>query len=108
MSAPKRIIPKHMIMLLAGFSLAAQSAERAAKAVPSSASAQPNLQFLEYLGTLEDDDENWTDVNEAVAVQENDSSANKISASKSAGNRAKDSKVRATADAETAKTVERK
>jgi hypothetical protein len=27
----------------------------------------PDLKFLEYLGTLEDDDENWTDV--AVLVQ---------------------------------------
>jgi hypothetical protein len=25
-------------------------------------SAEPNLEFLEYLGTLESDEENWTDV----------------------------------------------
>ncbi len=53
------IAPKHIAFLLAGFSLTAQAAESAPK---KAAPAQPDIKFLEYLGTVEGDDENWTDV----------------------------------------------
>ncbi len=45
--------------------MAAQGGERANAKSPTalaSKSATPDLDFLEYLGTLEGDEENWTDV----------------------------------------------
>ena len=54
--------PKHIAVLLAGFSLAAQGAESAPKKpVQATKPAQPDVKFLEYLGTVDGDDENWTD-----------------------------------------------
>ena len=71
------MLPKHIAILLAGFSLgahnAASGAESEKKAEPAKAT-QPDIQFLEYLGTLEDDDENWTDV-EAVPEPQNKAKA---------------------------------
>jgi poly-gamma-glutamate capsule biosynthesis protein CapA/YwtB (metallophosphatase superfamily) len=56
-------VPKHVAILLAGFSLAAHGAESAAKKTAAAAkAAQPDIEFLEYLGTVEGDDENWTEV----------------------------------------------
>jgi len=50
-------------LLLASFSLAAHGAEpETKKTAATSKSAQPDIRFLEYLGTLESDGENWTDI----------------------------------------------
>ena len=40
----------------------AQGAQPSQK--PANKSAAPDIEFLEYLGTLESEDENWTDVAE--------------------------------------------
>ncbi len=75
-------LPMHIAVLLTGFSLAAPSslmgAESALKQATSpskrapsktepiktssSKVAQPDFKFLEYLGTLESDEENWTQI----------------------------------------------
>jgi hypothetical protein len=56
------LAPKHIAVLLAGFSLAAQGAESAPKKpVQAAKPTQPDIQFLVYLGTVDGDDENWTD-----------------------------------------------
>ena len=48
-------------VLLASCALIAHGAEHAPAKVPGKAAA-PDLDFLEYLGTLESDEDNWTDV----------------------------------------------
>lgn len=58
------------VILLAGFSLVAQAAESSPKkAAPATKATQPDVKFLEYLGTLEGDDENWTDVATTVLAE---------------------------------------
>lgn len=76
------IAPKHIALLLTGFSLTAQAAESAPKKVAPAQPALPDIKFLEYLGTLEGDDENWTDVDapdeksSAIVATEPQSKAN--------------------------------
>jgi hypothetical protein len=69
----------HFAVALAGFALAAHSAESQPKKSPPKP-AQPDIQFLEYLGSVEADDENWTDVSAAEPVV--DSKASTKSAAK--------------------------
>jgi len=47
-------------VLLMSCALAAHAADR--PAAKQAKSPQPDLDFLEYLGTLENDEDNWTDV----------------------------------------------
>ncbi len=63
---------QYIALLLAGFALAAQGAEPSPKkTAPASKVAQPDIKFLEYLGTLEGDDENWTEIaDSALAAPE--------------------------------------
>jgi hypothetical protein len=71
------LAPKHIAVLLAGFSLAAHGAESAPKKTTQPAKpAQPDIKFLEYLGTVDGDDENWTDALSAVVAAEPQSNAN--------------------------------
>jgi hypothetical protein len=67
-------VRKHVAILLAGFSLAAHGAESVAKKTAVAAKAtQPDIEFLEYLGTVEGDDENWTEIeDEQLTWQQND------------------------------------
>jgi len=44
------------------FAIAAHCADPVSAGKPRAKNAAPNLEFLEYLGTLESDEENWTDV----------------------------------------------
>jgi len=59
---------KRVAILLAGISLVvhnvAVGADRASKKAPTAdkPAAQPDIKFLEYLGTVEDDEENWTQI----------------------------------------------
>lgn len=46
--------------MLVSCALAAHGAERAS--VKTNKSPAPDLDFLEYLGTLENDEDNWTDI----------------------------------------------
>jgi hypothetical protein len=71
------LAPKHIAVLFAGFSLAAHGAESAPKK-PTQATkpAQPDVKFLEYLGTVDGDEENWTDALIAVVAAEPQSKAN--------------------------------
>lgn len=58
------------VILFAGFSLVAQAAESPSKKpAPASKATQPDVKFLEYLGTLEADDENWTDIATTVLAE---------------------------------------
>jgi len=71
--------------LLAGLSLAAQGAEpKIQKAVAPSKSAQPDVRFLEYLGTLESDGENWTDIATTTVASPKDKDAKAEAAAKPA------------------------
>ena len=50
-------------LLLASLSLIAHGAEpEAKKTATTSKPAQPDIGFLEYLGTFESDGDNWTDI----------------------------------------------
>jgi hypothetical protein len=65
------VAPKVIAVLLAGFSLAAHGAESAPKkSAPPTQPTQPDIKFLEYLGTVDDDEENWTDALSDVIVAE--------------------------------------
>jgi hypothetical protein len=56
-------LTKHAAIFLAGFALAAHGTEPTAKkATPAAKATRPDPKFLEYLGTLEADEENWTDI----------------------------------------------
>ena len=66
----------HIALLVAGaalHSITAHSAE------PSKRTAQPDIKFLEYLGSLEGNEENWTDVANAEALASSTPSAAKQS-----------------------------
>src|SRR5712671_6171035 len=74
----RRAAREHMSMLrdrsiaglaLMAFAMAAQSADPAAPNKAGSKRAAPDLEFLEYLGTLESDGENWTDAVNADLAQ---------------------------------------
>jgi hypothetical protein len=66
-----------MAVLLAGFSLAAQGAESAPKQPAQPAKpALPDIKFLEYLGTVDGDDENWTDALSVMSAVEPQNKAN--------------------------------
>ena len=56
-------------LALMAFAMAAQSADPAAPNKAGSKRAAPDLEFLEYLGTLESDGENWTDAVNADLAQ---------------------------------------
>jgi hypothetical protein len=75
---------KHLALLLAGFSLAAHGAESAPKKpAQQPKSAQPDVKFLEYLGTVDGDEENWTDTISEVLTAEPQGKANaKVAAPK--------------------------
>ena len=59
-------------LLLMGVSLtfhdamAANATETAPKTTQPAKSLQPDVKFLEYLGTVEDDEDNWMDVELSV------------------------------------------
>jgi hypothetical protein len=55
-------LSKCAALLLTGFSLAAHGAEQTARKAASNKAVQPDIEFLEYLGTAEGDDENWTEI----------------------------------------------
>ena len=61
-------LEKSIAIVLTGLSLAAYGAEPTNK-MPPNRSAQPDVKFLEYLGSLEGDDENWTDIAKSVALK---------------------------------------
>lgn len=59
-------------VLLFAVALAAQGAEPAPKkpeTKQATRAAKPDIAFLEYLGTLEGDDENWTDIANTVLTE---------------------------------------
>ena len=54
------------LCLFSGLVLGADTQQQKKPARPA---AQPDIKFLEYLGTLEGDDENWTEI-AAIALAE--------------------------------------
>jgi hypothetical protein len=77
------------LLVLASLSLstvAAQGAEAQAKKPSTQMKpAQPDIKFLEYLGTLESDEENWTEIAAlALAPPESKPNAKPEAAAKSA------------------------
>jgi hypothetical protein len=68
---------KHFAIVLAGCALTAHGAESQSKKLPPKPT-QPDIQFLEYLGSVEADDENWTDVSAAESVVEHKPSTKSV------------------------------
>jgi hypothetical protein len=63
-------LEKSVAILLAGLSLTAYGAESATKkSLANRVATQPDIQFLEYLGSLEGDDENWTEIAKGVELK---------------------------------------
>ena len=57
---------------------AAHAADAPRKSPP--AKQQPDIKFLEYLGTMEADDENWTDVAATVLAEQSAKQSDKLDA----------------------------
>lgn len=57
--------------------MAAGVAETAPKTSQPSKSLQPDIKFLEYLGTVEDDEDNWMDVELGVTESKANAPASK-------------------------------
>lgn len=49
-------------ILAAGLALTAQAAEPSKKQAAADKKGQPDIKFLEYLGAMEGDQDNWTDI----------------------------------------------
>jgi len=66
-----RKLEASVALLLLSFAMSAQGAEPEAKrpADKPPVVAKPDIAFLEYLGTLEDDEENWTDIANTVLAE---------------------------------------
>lgn len=58
-------------LLLSGVALAAhgEPAPKKVETKPEARAAKPDIAFLEYLGTLEADDGNWTDIANTVLAE---------------------------------------
>jgi len=48
--------------LAAGLALTAQAADPSKEQAAEAKKAQPDIKFLEYLGAMESDQDNWTDI----------------------------------------------
>ena len=75
-------------ILIAGLSLAAHGAESASKkTAPAPKVEQPDVKFLEYLGALEGDEENWTEIATVLAEPKDKGATKQEAAAKPAAER---------------------